>query len=705
DQNVLSALEGGLVHCDIGTANYPGGEITGLFNRTSGSTIFDPSRPDLVASTLPGSLTVDQATRDIYRFLDQCTMGATTALYDEIKTEVEAVETDHSLANGCSSADLLAGYGNWLTKQMDLGQTPNPKYLTLVMAADNEEFALRGTKPLYAGNDQQFAGAGFQATYDTYGNITNPYATGSNNAYAFNTPNGAGGNPANRRREWWTLVLQSKAQVRQRFTAALAEILVISENDTTAQSRHYGLANYWDMLADGAFGKYRDLLEDVTYSPMMGVYLSHLRNRMAYTTGNVDIFPDENYAREIMQLFTIGLVRRHPDGSLVLSASTGLPIPTYDQGDITELARVMTGLCHGARHASVPVTRTSSNGYNNIITTAAAGQIELQTVNFTDFSSGAGEAFYQAPWLYPMKALGRYNGTVYHDFGAKTLFAGKVGVTPIPAQNITGLNDLQTHPLADVDLTLAHNALAGSPASPTYDGHENTPQFISRELIQRLVTSNPSAGYIYRVSQVWRSTNGNLGSVMRAILLDYEARALSVADSFVSAGKMKEPLVQFASFLRAFKASSGAPISTLNTMSTGFSGVDSAMLGSYPSSELAKFPAGATRIRINDLTNVIGQSPQKAPSVFNWFLPDYVQPGIMADAGLYGPELQINTESTLISRMNRHYNIALMTITGGTPGYPLDDFFTNSSNMAAQLLTSTQTLIFDSTNWNTAQTV
>lgn len=705
DQAVLTALDGGLVHCDIGTANYPGGEITGLFNRTSGSTIFDPNRPDLVAPTMPGSLSLDQATRDIYRFLDQCTMGATTALYTEIRAEIEAVEADHSLANGCTSADLLAGYGNWLTKQMDIGLTPNPKYLTLVMAADNEEFALRGTKPLYAGNDQQFVGAGFQASYDSYGNITNPYATGSNNAFSFNTPNGAGGNPANRRREWWTLVLQSKAQVRQRFTAALAEILVISETDSTAQSKHYGLANFWDMLAEGAFGKYRDLLEDVTYSPMMGVYLSHLRNRAAYTTGNVDIFPDENYAREIMQLFSIGLVMRHPDGSLVLSASTGLPIPTYDQGDITELARVMTGMCHGARHASVPVTRTSSNGYNNIMTTASAGQIEFQTVNYTDFSSGAGEAFFQAPWLYPMKALGRYNGTVYHDFGAKTLFAGKTGVTSIPAQNISGMNDLQTHPLADADLTLAHNALAGSPASPTYNGHPNTPQFICRELIQRLVTSNPSSGYIYRVSQVWRSTNGNLGSVMRAILLDYEARALSVADSFVSAGKMKEPLVHFASFLRAFKASSGAPISTLNTMSPGFSGVDSAMLGSYPSSELAKFPAGATRIRINDLTNVIGQSPQKAPSVFNWFLPDYIQPGIMADAGLFGPELQINTESTLVSRMNRYYNIAWMTLTGGTPGYPLDDFFTNSSNMASQLLTSTQTLIFDSTNWSTAQTV
>ena len=119
---------------------------------------------------------------------------------------------------------------------------------------------------------------------------------------------------------------------------ALSEIVVISENDATVNNYHYGAASYWDMLAANAFGPYRTVLEKVTYSPLMGIYLSHLKNQKRSGA----ISPDENYAREIMQLFSIGLVQRHLDGSLKLDPETGLPITTYDQGDITEMARVMT---------------------------------------------------------------------------------------------------------------------------------------------------------------------------------------------------------------------------------------------------------------------------------------------------------------------------------------------------------------------------
>ncbi|WP_146848218.1 DUF1800 family protein [Brevifollis gellanilyticus] len=721
DQAMLNSLEAGQIYCDINTVNYTSGEILGYFNFTTGSTTFDPGRADLVEPALPGSLTAAEAERDIHRFLDQCTFGATTDLYNAVKAKIDAID---AISDGVTPANMKTGYTNWLNDQMNTTLNPNPSFLTLVMAADNEEFVMRNTKPLYSGNDQQFAGNGFTATYDTYGNVTNPYTTTSSNISSFNSPNGAGNGGANRRREWWTMALQAKAQVRQRMAAALSEIVIISENDSTVASRHYGAANYWDMLANGAFGKYRDLLEGVTYSPMMGIYLSHLRNRAQYTSGGVDIFPDENYAREIMQLFTIGLVMRHPDGGLVLGAN-GLPIATYDQGDITELARVLTGLCHGARHATVPVTRLSTQGYNNVPTTAQVGpQIEFQGVHFTDFSSGAGEGYFQAPWLYPMKALGRYNGAFLHDFGAKRILHTYLdpdgtgpaeGGTVIPAQDITALIDLKTHALADTDIRLAHNALAGDPTAGSYNGHQNTPVFITRQLIQRLVTSNPSAGYVYRASNAYRNSNGNLGETLKAILLDYEARSLNVADTIVSAGKLKEPLIQFASFLRALKPSTGAPLATLSTMSIPFSGSDSPMLTPYPASEVAKFSGTPTRIRFNDQTGFIGQSPQKAPSVFNWFLPDYVQPGLMATNGLYGPELQINTESMLVNRVNRHWAIALMGLTGGFPGFGLDDFSTNSSSMAPQIMTAgpnvanpgtgVTTLIFDATNWNQPQTV
>lgn len=713
DQAMLDALNAGRIYLDINTVNYTAGEILGYFNEAEGSEDFDPDRSDLVAPALPGSLTAVEAERDIYRFLDQSTFGATTAAYNELKAEVDLIDP---ISDGCTSANLITAYTNWLNKQMNPSTTPTPNFLTLVMAADNEEFMMRGAKPIQAGNDPQFAGAGFAASYDSFGNITNPYQTGSNNAFSFNSPQ----NSANRRREWWTMVLQSKDQLRQRMAAALQEIVVISENDGTVATRHYGAANYWDMLAQGAFGKYRDLLEKVTYSPMMGIYLSHLRNRARYVSGGVEIYPDENYAREIMQLFSIGLVLRHPDGSLLLG-SNGLPVPTYDQTDITELARIFTGLTYGARHAGVVVKRTGQGGALVPVTVAAGPQIEFQGVNYTDFAGSAGEAFYQAPWLYPMKGLGRFSGITYHDFNpyvdpvtglpsttvSKVLFANKqhVTATQIPLLDISGLTDAQTHPLVDQELRLAHNALAGDPASGTYNGHPNTPVFISRLLIQRFTTSNPSPGYLYRVSQAYRGSNGNLGEVVKAILLDYEARSLAVADSLPGAGKLKEPLVQFASMLRGLSARSNAPLTNLANMSLPFSGADSPSTSPYPASEVAKFPSGSSRLRINDLTNVIGQSPQKAPSVFNWFLPDYIQPGRMANAGLFGPELQINTESMLVNRVNRHYAVNWMNLNGGFPGYGLDDFTVNSANMAPLLLTDVVTLIFDASNWNTAQTV
>jgi hypothetical protein len=460
------------------------------------------------------------------------------------------------------------------------------------------------------------------------------------------------------------------------MAAALQEIVVISENDQTVRDRHYGCANYWDMLAQNAFGKYRTILENVTYSPMMGIYLSHLRNRTRYVSGGVEIFPDENYAREIMQLFSIGLVQRHPDGSLVLDSS-GLLLPTYDQTDITELARVMTGFCFGARHANATVMRFSANGNTmEPRTVRVSPQIEIQGVNFTNFSEGGGEGWWQAPYIYPMKVLGRAAGVTYHDFNpyvyvdhsqdppvnstipgvSKVLFAGKRGEKQLPLVNIQNMSDVATHAEAEKEVGLALNALAGNPTDTQYSdsvGHPNTPVFISRLLIQRFTTSNPSPGYLFRVQQAYRDSNGNLGAVIKAILLDFEARSLVLADTIPGHGRMKEPLMHYTEMLRGLKATSGSPLANLNQMRLGYGLTDSMSNAPYPTSELNKFPVGATRLRMGDLTNTIGQSPQKAPSVFNWFLPDYVPPGNMAKAGLFAPELQIDTESVLVNRVNR----------------------------------------------------
>lgn len=713
DQAMLSALHAGQLYVSVTTADNPTGEIRGYFHKATGATEFtyDPSLHDEPAYGSPewDAVTGAAIERDIYRFLEQCTYGPTAELYAEVRAEVDAAMT--------GGQTYLKGLENWLDKQIDPEVTPNPSLLTLTLAADNEEFVIRGNKPLWSGNDPQFGEVSYTVSYDTFGNPT--VSTSTNGTYNNNHPSFN-----NRRREQWTLALQSKAQVRQRMAQALSEIVVISEIDATVQGKHYGAASYWDMLADNAFGKYRDILEKVTYHPMMGIYLSHLKNRGAYVSGGVTISPDENYAREIMQLFSIGLVLRLEDGSLKLG-SDGLPIPTYDNNDITELARVMTGFCHGARHATASVQR-----FNGLYFAASSPRvspsIEIQGTNFTSFNEGGGDSWWQAPWIYPMKVLGKV-GTVsssappYHDFGQKTLLAGKHGETLIPAQSVvTGTADSASHTMAAADITQALNSLAGDPSAGTYGGHQNTPINISRWLIQRLTSSNPSAGYIYRVGERYRQTNGNLGSVLKAIVLDYEARSLALADNGIGAGRMKEPLVHFMSVIRALKGYTGVPLTTLRDVSIPFSSTDSPMSSAYPQGEVDKFVPNASRFRFADYTSQLGQSPLRAPSVFNWFLPDYSVPGEMSEAGLVAPEMQVATETSIVARINRLWTVTWMNLVGMTtfPGVDLEDLVQLTGNSGPQVKVSKstptatensflalQTYTFTPANWNTAQTV
>ncbi|MFM2166134.1 MAG: hypothetical protein RIS79_505, partial [Verrucomicrobiota bacterium] len=735
DQAFLNALGNGGIGCAVTSAKFPEKEIWGIFSKATGSTTFDPSSPNLGAPTAGVSAwataTNEQIERDIWRFMSQSTWGGTTAMYNEIRAKVDTRIT--ALGSSPTQAQItsayLQGLDDWLTDQMNPGLTPTINFQTLVMAGDNEDFMLRGNKQSTYISDPQINGARYTVTYDAAGNpsfgTTADTNTISNN-YPISGPN--------RRREWWGMILQSKDQVRQRFTQALSEIVIISEADQTCADRHYGTANYWDMLATNAFGKYRLLLEKVTYNPMMGIYLSAMANRATYDAGGgLIVSPDENYAREIMQLFSIGLIRRHPDGSLVLDAA-GLPIPTYDQMDITELARAMTGFSHGARHAQGYYSAWNGNSLTfNPSTPARTSSLVLlngSSSTNTWFGQDVGHLYWPAPWVYPMKVIGRIGTTVYHDFDQKTLLAGKVGEAIIPAQIITAMSDTQTHAAADADLTLAHNCLAGDPASDTaYNGHPNTPVNMSRWLIQRLVTSNPSAGYIHRVQKRYRDTNGNLGEVLKAILLDYEARSLQLADTSISHGKVKEPIVAFAATLRAFRAFSGAPLSIL-AQDTGMTEGDSPLPSGYPATEMAKYSTenlsppslpsgwspGPFRYRFNDLTGAIGQSPQRPPSVFNWFLPDYILPGPMAEAGLFAPELQINTEASIVAKVNTHYAFTWSNLTGMStqPGSDsnISDFLLNNNFATPAVrfsldggLTFTNSLTFTQANGTTPQTL
>ncbi|MCL4176587.1 MAG: DUF1800 family protein [Verrucomicrobia bacterium] len=299
-----------------------------------------------------------------------------------------------------------------------------------------------------------------------------------------------------RNEAWWQHALTAPDQLRQRMAFALSQIFVISQFGAL-DGNHEGTSLYYDTLVDHAFGNYRDLLEVITLSPMMGTYLSMMRNQKPDpTTGHE---PDENYAREVMQLFSVGLNRMHADGSLMLDGQ-GLPLPTYTQDDIVALAHVFTGW--GPHYDPATPPRWSNGNVADRNAWFRWGYDELRPMSFYD---------------------------EFHDTQDRTILGG----TLIPA----GTNGVQR-------LELALDAIFL---------HPNLGPFLARQLIQRFVTSNPSPGYIQRVAQVFdnngQGVRGDLGATLKALLLDYEARHPEVRYS-ISYGKPAEPLLRMTRMLR-----------------------------------------------------------------------------------------------------------------------------------------------------------
>lgn len=345
-------------------------------------------------------------------------------------------------------------------------------------------------------------------------------------------------------------------QLRQRVAYALSQILVISDLDSNVSNGQDGSSSYYDMLARDALGSFRTLLMDVTQHPMMGRYLSHYKNRKANTTTGTR--PDENYAREVMQLFAIGLYHLTSQGDIVVGAG-GRPLETYTNEDITEFARVFTGFTDAST--------------NNTGTGTGRADFPSATANYTE----------------PMRM---WEGQ--HDTGSKRLLSYTgARKTTLPA-NQTGLQDV-------------------GDAIDNLVEHPSTAPFISRQLIQRLVTSNPSAGYVGRVAAVFvnngQGTRGDLLAVVKAILLDTEARNPSfILDP--EHGKLREPFLRITHLLRAFRYT--------------------VQDGTLP------YDFGSTVAQAT-----LGHYPLSAPSVFNFYSPDYEPPGPVGDAGLVGPEFQV----------------------------------------------------------------
>lgn len=352
-----------------------------------------------------------------------------------------------------------------------------------------------------------------------------------------------------RHQAFWDRAINADDQLRQRVAFALSHIMVISQNNAALARHGNMLAGYYDVLLTHALGNFRDLMQAVTLNPAMGVYLSMLGNDKP--DENTGRRADENYARELLQLFSIGLVGLGIDGA----AQTG--VGTYTQADVENLARVFTGW-------SWDVDRwrpNHRNGWNGN----------------------------RSAMVKPMVAF-----PDHHDTGAKTFLGME-----IPAGQS-----------AEADLQMALDRIFV---------HPNVGPFIAKQLIQRLVTSNPSPAYVARVASSFNDNGsgvrGDLAAVVRAILLDDEARSESISTR-PEYGKLRESILRYSHMWRAFRVTDQISIAR------------------------------------GQLRRVPQLSPLTAPSVFNFFRPTYSPPGTLSNAELVAPEFQVNSE-TNVNDVNR----------------------------------------------------
>jgi uncharacterized protein (DUF1800 family) len=465
---------------------------------------------NVVTSATPAIPVLDANSRDVWRLLTQATFGPTP-------TDVASVKS--------------LGIAGWIDKQFQqpVSGYPDSRYNRLQLRQTPD---CASTDP--AGNAYPASSALVKCVRDHL-------------------------SLAMVQRDFFTNAVSKPDQLRQRVAWALSQIIVTSANEPDL-SIAYVMSRYQNILVNNAFGNFETLLQQVSLSPAMGNYLDAVNNDRADGKGRV---PNENYAREIMQLFSIGLTELRDDGTSLTDAS-GDPIPTYDQDDIKEMARVFTGWTYANPDGSA-VTKKNS-------------------------------AYYGAP-------MQNFPGTTTtgHDTDAKTLFDGAPPYGTVLPGGQTAQQDL----VGAVHMVFMH---------------PNTPAFIGKQLIQKLVTGNPSTAYVQRIATVFKNdgtgVRGNLKAVVRAILLDPEARGS--ADKGDSFGSLREPVQIVTSLVR------------------GLSGITD----------------GST---LSDLTGALGQRVYYSPTVFNYYQPDTtVESG---GKSLNEPEFAIHDSNTSIGRANLVYRL------------------------------------------------
>ena len=480
----------------------------------------------------------------------------TDATIVELENQQTASRAPPLAALGLSGTALLAACGGGGGTSTTAAITPDNSLANNLALTDAARFLRQASwggtsneiKDLAASGQQGWLNAQFNAPQGQ--SLTRwLIEKGFNDASVSSNVNGDGGWVQS---IWWKL-FSATDLFRQRAALALSELFVVSHLGLPFSWRNFAIANYWEILEANALGNFRTLLENVTLSSAMGTYLN-MKGNQKYDakTGRS---PDENYAREVMQLFTIGLYQLNIDGTLQLDAQ-GKPIESYDNADIQGLARVFTG-------------------WNTATGTDATGEL-------------ANAAYRHG---LPMMLTASLHSPEEKKFLGVTIPAGTAGIESLRI------------------------------ALDTLFQHNNTAPFIAKQLIQRLVTSNPSPAYVARVAKIFvnngKGVRGDMKAVWTAILMDTEARLANPPASF---GKLSEPMIRLLQWGHTFRATS---------------------------------TDGAWTLGYTDAETALGQMPMRSPSVFNFFRPGYVPPNTQAAAqNLVAPEFQILTEPTVVGYIN-----------------------------------------------------
>ena len=404
----------------------------------------------------------------------------------------------------------------------------------------------------------------------------------------------------------WNQLMTSIDPLRKRVALALSEIFVVSLSGLDISWRSHAIAAWWDMLSAGAFGNFRNLLQNVTLNPAMGYYL----NTKGNLKENVAIgrAPDENYGREVMQLFTLGLYQLNLDGTVKLDAS-GNKLESYTQSDITNIARVFTGW--------------DFDQTQNVNTLEPVNNRNIPNTVFTRI---------------PMRLNPANHSTSASTFLGATVPANTDGDTALKV----ALDTLYNHP--------------------------NVGPFVGKQLIQKLVTSNPSPAYVRRVASAFNNNGagvrGDLKAVVAAVLLDDEARNPSGLTQ-AGFGKLREPMVRMVQWGRTF-------------------GISSAR-GSW---KLGDVGNPATQL---------GQSPLRSPSVFNFFRPGYVPPSTALSASQTpAPEFQLVNESSVGGYLNFMQGVIRNGVFVNAPDVPQNTSNTTNGYDITAAYTAELALVLDS---------